>query len=56
MNEEKWVCNWVNCIHGTELMNRGECSADPYRIFRYLSDCPEFRPIKFNEFPRPILP
>ncbi|MCK4669548.1 hypothetical protein KAT21_05465 [Candidatus Bathyarchaeota archaeon] len=51
MSEEKWLCNWLECANGAGLASRGECIADPYRIFRYLSNCPEFEPIKFENLP-----
>ena len=48
---EKWLCDWAECVHGVKLNVKGECPKDPYRIFRYLSSCPEFEPIEFKDLP-----
>ena len=46
MNKEKWLCDWFECKN---YQPPNSCSADPYHIYCYLSNCPEFEPIDFED-------
>ena len=44
----EWLCDWFECKN---YVSPNVCSADPYHIYCYLSNCPEFEPIDFEDFP-----
>lgn len=45
--KETWLCDWFECKN----YSLSGCSADPNHIYRYLSNCPEFEPIDFEDLP-----